>query len=489
MATSSSMRYSVVQADEELLQQTLGIYTKGAMFWGKQSGTFKGDMTVMDALPGNYVITIIGCNSGSKSSVQAILTEISNWLNTNVLDKDNLKITDFIDVPAIVRLNASYTAKEFSFKFADARGRIYTLTVSPIIYPKAGELISKECEDKDQWGIFTDGSGGSYRQLLKANSTNCGYVPPEPAGIEKRRFCEDFDQWGEYTDGNYGTYTQLIKTNSTACGYVPPPPAGTLIDTVCEGTTKWGNFTDGAGGTRRELMAENSPDCGYVAPPPGGEPSGTYCQGLDLWGKYTDGAGGFTNQLIKENSPDCGFTGPEPAGQLISTYCVGKDKWGKYTDGNGGFTNQVITVNHVDCGGGSTGGGGGGSGTVVRKQIRVQSWKGEPLGYAELVYDSAEPYFRVSGLSYLPGRIEGTVGANTWVYANALPGVFMSNSYGGGIFPDNNARGADNNVYPYFSTNEGGSIYYMIQMVPLALAQSSDIYLSLNVYPPDQGGG
>jgi hypothetical protein len=41
MATSSSMRYSVVQADEELLQQTLGIYTKGAMFWGKQSGTTK----------------------------------------------------------------------------------------------------------------------------------------------------------------------------------------------------------------------------------------------------------------------------------------------------------------------------------------------------------------------------------------------------------------------------------------------------------------
>ena len=266
MATSSSMRYSVVQADEELLQQTLGIYTKGAMFWGKQSGTFKGDMTVMDALPGNYVITIIGCNSGSKSSVQAILTEISNWLNMNVLDKDNLKITDFIDVPAIVRLNASYTAKEFSFKFADARGRIYTLTVSPIIYPKAGELISKVCEDKDQWGIFTDGSGGSYRQLIKANSTKCGYVPPEPAGIEKRRFCEDSDQWGEYTDGNYGTYTQLIKTNST--------------------------------------------NCGYVAPPPSGEPSGTYCQGFDLWSKYTDGNGGLTNQLIKENSPDCGYIGP-----------------------------------------------------------------------------------------------------------------------------------------------------------------------------------
>ena len=266
MATSSSMRYSVVQADEELLQQTLGIYTKGAMFWGKQSGTFKGDMTVMDALPGNYVITIIGCNSGSKASVQAILTEISNWLNTNVLNKDNLKITDFIDVPAIVRLNASYTAKEFSFKFADARGRIYTLTVSPIIYPKAGELIRKVCEDKDQWGIFTDGSGGSYRQLLKANSTNCGYVPP--------------------------------------------PPAGNLISTGCEGTTKWGNFTDGAGGIRRELMVEKSPDCGYVAPPPGGEPSGTYCQGFDLWGKYTDGNGGFINQLIKANSTECGFTEP-----------------------------------------------------------------------------------------------------------------------------------------------------------------------------------
>ncbi len=44
----------------------------------------------------------------------------------------------------------------------------------------------------------------------------------------------------------------------------------------------------------------------------------------------------------------------------------------------------MITANHIDCGGSGGGGGGGGDETIT-KQIRVQSWKGEPLGYAELV--------------------------------------------------------------------------------------------------------
>jgi hypothetical protein len=433
------MRYSVVQADEELLQQTLGIYTKGAMFWGKQSGTFKGDMTVMDALPGNYVITIIGCNSGSKASVQAILTEISNWLNTNVLDKDNLKITDFIDVPAIVRLNASYTAKEFSFKFADARGRIYTLTVSPIIYPKAGELIRKECEDKDQWGIFTDGSGGSYRQLLKANSTNCGYVPPEPAGIEKRRFCEDFDQWGEYTDGNYGTYTQLIKTNSTACGYVPPPPAGTLIDTTCEGTTKWGNFTDGAGGTRRELMAENSPDCGYVAPPPGGEPSGTYCQGFDLWGKYTDGEGGFINQLIKANSTECGFT--EPVAGVI---------------------NKLIPARYRNS-----------------------------TGMVALAYDSSAEFIKVTGFLNLgyPFTSNGLGGIITGAFsAQSVDNKFYP-SHSGGVQVDSyKEKGSDGQYYPRLDIRTN-TLLVLTRQVPLNVIQAFDVVLDIiGDYGEDAGG-
>lgn len=517
MATSSSMRYSVVQADEELLQQTLGIYTKGAMFWGKQSGTFKGDMTVMDALPGNYVITIIGCNSGSKASVQAILTEISNWLNTNILNKDNLKITDFIDVPAIVRLNASYTAKEFSFKFADARGRIYTLTVSPIIYPKAGELIRKECEGKDQWGIFTDGSGGSYRQLIKANSTNCGYVPPEPAGIEKRRFCEDKDQWAEYTDGNYGTYIQLIKTNSTACGYAPPPPAGTLIDTTCEGTTKWGNFTDGAGGTRRELMAENSPDCGYVAPPPGGEPSGTYCQGFDLWGKYTDGNGGFINQLVKENSPDCGYVGTDPAGQLIEEYCVGKDRWGKYTNGNGGFTNQLITANSTQCGGGDPGTGtlqrqycngttlmgvyATGSGATFERAIEQNSaqctgssggatkklvpanYRGGFVGMLEVEYDPAAQFIYIKGWMNLawPFTTHGVQGVQTVKF-------FASSIKSDGLWPEQLQSGPNGHYYPWIDVSTQ-SVLVLTSQVPGSVINAYDVRIGIEANFGEDAGG
>jgi hypothetical protein len=476
MATASSLNYSIIQAEESLMRDTLGIYTKGAIFWGNQTGTAKEDMTVMDALPGNYVITIVGCMTGSKTKVQSILTEIANWLNTNTLTPNNFKIGDYLTVSSIIRLNATYTSKEFSFKFADSNGKTYTITITPKIYPKAGQLISKECEGVDQWGIYTDGLGGQQRIQIKVNSTDCGYVPPEKAGIEKRRFCEEVDQWAEYTDGNYGTYTQLVKEKAAACGYVPPPPAGSLVDTVCVGTEKWGNFTDGNGGTRRELVDPESTDCGFVADPAAGELVSSYCQGVDLWGKYTDGAGGYDNKLISANSADCGG-GNSSTGTLQRQYCNGSTLMGVYSTGTGGTVERAIEQNSAQC----TGGGGGG--TAINKLVPgVYIREMKYVGMLSVSYNPADTYISVTGFDTL-----------AWPFTMGIGGVrggyFTATSIQSGtMWPAQLQQGPDGNYYPTRDMGING-VKLLTSQVPASVINAFDCKFIIDAsYGEDSGG-
>ena len=44
--------------------------------------------------------------------------------------------------------------------------------------PAAGTLLSTDCVGTTRWGVYADGSGGTYRQVLETNSTFCGYTPP-----------------------------------------------------------------------------------------------------------------------------------------------------------------------------------------------------------------------------------------------------------------------------------------------------------------------
>ena len=44
--------------------------------------------------------------------------------------------------------------------------------------PAAGTLLSSFCSSFDLYGTYADGSGGTYNQLIQANSPTCGYVPP-----------------------------------------------------------------------------------------------------------------------------------------------------------------------------------------------------------------------------------------------------------------------------------------------------------------------
>jgi len=45
-------------------------------------------------------------------------------------------------------------------------------------YPLRGTLLNTLCKGYDQYGVYADGNGGSYEQLIEVNSSTCGYVTP-----------------------------------------------------------------------------------------------------------------------------------------------------------------------------------------------------------------------------------------------------------------------------------------------------------------------
>ena len=94
--------------------------------------------------------------------------------------------------------------------------------------PTAGTLLSTYCSGVNKWGTYANGSGGTYQNLIEANSVDCGYVPPSDPGplVLLSTYCSGVDKWGIYSGGwiGFGTHNALIESNSVDCGYVPPPP-------------------------------------------------------------------------------------------------------------------------------------------------------------------------------------------------------------------------------------------------------------------------
>jgi len=80
-------------------------------------------------------------------------------------------------------------------------------------------------------------------------------------------YCLGFDEYGTFTNSTGGTYTKLIKQNSSSCGFGGDPiypNAGTLLNEYCKGFNKWGVYADGKGGTYDKIIELNSKDCGFV---------------------------------------------------------------------------------------------------------------------------------------------------------------------------------------------------------------------------------
>ena len=48
------------------------------------------------------------------------------------------------------------------------------------VYPPRGNLLSTYCKGFDKWGVYTNGTGGTYDQLIQSNSTDCGWTDDDP---------------------------------------------------------------------------------------------------------------------------------------------------------------------------------------------------------------------------------------------------------------------------------------------------------------------
>ena len=248
---------------------------------------------------------------------------------------------------------------------------------------------------------YHDGQGGTETRLIEANSKICGYEEPiidtpNPGDPIGEPFCASvlgvYNTYGEFDLlQTFATSTNIpeirvIETNSTQCGYVVPdpgpdhPPEGTPAgDPFCgERRAQYNLYQrqhDGNGNIITVLLEENSTQCGYEAPPTypdAGTPSGNqYCGiGSDeytLYQDYHDGAGGTTTHVVERNSTTCGYVEPEPEPNhpdngtpLGAPFCANLlgeyNEYGEYAlvqtynDGQGGYYFETVEANSEECG-------------------------------------------------------------------------------------------------------------------------------------------
>jgi hypothetical protein len=75
-----------------------------------------------------------------------------------------------------------------------------------------------------------------------------------------RNYCIGLDLWGLYANGAGGTYTELIKIDSFDCGFTYPP-AGTALVSFCAGTTRVSHIADGNGNYTKRIDGYDSSLC------------------------------------------------------------------------------------------------------------------------------------------------------------------------------------------------------------------------------------
>lgn len=118
------------------------------------------------------------------------------------------------------------------------------------------ELQKQIQNNLDSFNTFTQTKRNVYSPDGVAavfNDINTGFVEPTYSvkGTFIKNICKGYDQYGVYANGNGGTYEELIQSNSPDCGYTPPTPP----------STGGGNGGDapsrgGGGGARERISPE-----------------------------------------------------------------------------------------------------------------------------------------------------------------------------------------------------------------------------------------
>lgn len=207
-----------------------------------------------------------------------LAAHIANTNNPHKVRKDQVGLSEVENLPVVTREEILCLKSVRKYMTFDA----FLLFMKAFMIGKNGSAADPGDES---------GEPLENCQIIYCPCSPCGCGPSSstpppsypPAGQELSWSCRGFDKWGVYHNGSGGTYDQIIATNSPECGWTPPatpPPAGQELGWFCEGKTKMGKYSDGKGGVYNNPIQENSPDCGSTPPgspppsvPPSGEPS------------------------------------------------------------------------------------------------------------------------------------------------------------------------------------------------------------------------
>ena len=91
---------------------------------------------------------------------------------------------------AVLTLNRVFTLNGIAVGMTIVSGTVRELPVVieptvPLIptFQSNGTLINTYCDTTTKYGVYADGSGGTYNQLIENNSPDCGYTAPPPTPV------------------------------------------------------------------------------------------------------------------------------------------------------------------------------------------------------------------------------------------------------------------------------------------------------------------
>lgn len=305
----------------------------------------------------------------SADVIEKMLAHLTDYNNPHRTEKGQIGLGNVENLPVVTpsdilarRSVRKYVTLDEMMRYLALYGCTPGSDLKEMNHPPKGALLSIYCNNLNRMGVYADGNGGSYEEIIEVDSERCGYVEQKPIqypeqGTLLSKYCVGLDQFGLYADGYGGTFQNLIQMNAEDCGYNDDCPAnGTVLSSKCDGTTLIKTVADGNCGSK-ELKEANSKDCidcptaGTVLMYSDGK---TYRCDTKTYKKYqktADGKCGEIETVIEEKSKDCGYQDCPAKGTVITaSTCQGYDEVKIVADGNCGQTTEIIKTNSSKCG-------------------------------------------------------------------------------------------------------------------------------------------
>lgn len=308
----------------------------------------------------------------SADVIEKMLRHLTDYNNPHRTEKGQIGLGNVENLPVVTpsdilarRSVRKYVTLDEMMRYLALYGCTPGSDIKEMNHPPKGALLSVYCNNLNRLGVYADGNGGSYEEIIEVDSERCGYVEQKPIqypeqGTLLSKYCVGLDQFGLYADGYGGTFQNLIQMNAEECGFEEYPEKGTILSSRCDKSTLVKTVADGKGGSY-ELREENSKDCESC------EAAGTLVedhytvngkkQSFRCDSSYTkfstfhDGKCGTYEKEVEFKSKDCGYKDCAAKGTVITaSTCQGYDEVKIVADGNCGQTVEIIKVNSTKCG-------------------------------------------------------------------------------------------------------------------------------------------